>query len=49
MRFATLGPLRVAGPEGAIELKAHKQRVALPSPSEPKGNVKGTVPFRLKG
>jgi hypothetical protein len=49
MRFAILGPLRAEGADGAIELKAHKQRVALPSPSEPKGNVKGTVPFRLKG
>jgi DNA-binding SARP family transcriptional activator len=29
MRFAILGPLRVEGPSGAIELKAHKQRALL--------------------
>jgi hypothetical protein len=29
MRFAILGPLRAEGADGAIELKAHKQRVAL--------------------
>ena len=29
MRFAILGPLRVEGPGGAIELKAAKQRALL--------------------
>jgi hypothetical protein len=29
IRLAILGPLRVEGPDGAIELKAHKQRVVL--------------------
>ena len=28
MEFAILGPLRVVGPDGPIEIKAPKQRVA---------------------
>ena len=29
MEFAILGPLRVVGPEGAIEISAPKQRALL--------------------